>query len=215
MKKTVLILMLGLLFIASNLFAAGGDFIIEGNVGIGTNAPSNKLELHNGNIMLKDAITSGIGTVSPYKFILDSNAQVTPSLEFCGISGCGNVSYDSDNGRFVLHGGGLRLDVGQQIIWNASAKNNITVPTIGNAVFYFNYSINLETKSDNTGKVIIPYGNVGIGTTMPAEKIEVAGAIKIADSSSSSCTQANEGTIKYVRPTFYGCNGTAWVQLNN
>lgn len=55
---------------------------------------------------------------------------------------------------------------------------------------------------------------LGIGTTNPSEKLEVAGAIKIADTA-SSCTQPNEGTIKYVRPYFYGCNGTSWVKLSN
>jgi hypothetical protein len=45
MKKTVLILMLGVLFIASNLFAAGGDFIVEGNVGIGTGTPGANLQI--------------------------------------------------------------------------------------------------------------------------------------------------------------------------
>ncbi|MBI4681101.1 MAG: hypothetical protein HY753_07885 [Nitrospirae bacterium] len=63
--------------------------------------------------------------------------------------------------------------------------------------------------------VIDTTGNVGIGTTAPVEKLEVAGAIKVAGAASSSCTSSNEGTIKYVSSHFMGCTSSGWVQLDN
>lgn len=57
-------------------------------------------------------------------------------------------------------------------------------------------------------------GNVGIATTAPVEKLEVAGAVKIANTD-SLCDSAHEGTIKYVNHHFYGCDGTDWKLLDN
>jgi hypothetical protein len=45
MKKIVWAVMLGVIIIASNLFAADGDLIVEGNVGIGTTTPGAKLDV--------------------------------------------------------------------------------------------------------------------------------------------------------------------------
>jgi len=214
MKKTVLILMLGVLFIASNLFAADGDFIVEGNVGIGTSAPSNKLELLNGNIMLKDSITSGYAE-SPNKIILQANAQVPPAIEFCGMSGCGQVSYDSDNGRFNWFGGGFGMGFGHQIIWGQSGSNTITATEAGDILVYSRDSFTISTKNDNSGIVTIPYGsftvrndalvvntsgNIGVGTTTPTEKLEVNGGVKLNTTSAKpTCSVTTRGTLWFTQ----------------
>ncbi|MBI5055585.1 MAG: hypothetical protein HZB61_03075, partial [Nitrospirae bacterium] len=44
MKKTVLILMAGLLFIGVNVYAAG-DLTVSGKLGVGTSSPANNLEV--------------------------------------------------------------------------------------------------------------------------------------------------------------------------
>ncbi|MBI5674449.1 MAG: hypothetical protein HZC48_01310 [Nitrospirae bacterium] len=70
----------------------------------------------------------------------------------------------------------------------------------------------------SSGNLIVnTAGKVGIGTTTtPTEKLEVNGAVKVAGTT-SQCDQSNAGTIKFdnVTSNFFGCNGTAWVQLNN
>ena len=45
MKRKILGLIIGFLFIGINGFAADGDLIVNGNVGIGTTAPASKLEV--------------------------------------------------------------------------------------------------------------------------------------------------------------------------
>jgi len=50
MKKRVIVLTLGVLFIGTNLFAANGDLIVNGNAGIGTTDPGGyKLRVKGGN----------------------------------------------------------------------------------------------------------------------------------------------------------------------
>ena len=44
----------GLLFIASNLYAASGDLIVNGNVGIGTTSPVEKLDVAYGHIKITE-----------------------------------------------------------------------------------------------------------------------------------------------------------------
>jgi hypothetical protein len=48
MKKKSLGLIIGFLLIGFNLFAADGDLIVNGNVGIGTTTPSYKLDIYAG-----------------------------------------------------------------------------------------------------------------------------------------------------------------------
>jgi hypothetical protein len=53
MKKKILVLIIGLLLMWANAYAENGDFIVEGNVGIGTDAPNDKLHVV-GDITLGD-----------------------------------------------------------------------------------------------------------------------------------------------------------------
>ena len=59
-------------------------------------------------------------------------------------------------------------------------------------------------------------GSVGIGTTDPKAKLEVAGDVKIGDNASATCAAASdEGKIKYSGGHFQGCISTGWKQLDN
>jgi len=63
MKKRILGLVIGLLLIGSNVFAADGDVIVNGNVGIGTTTPAAKLDIQGGDLKLKGIkITHVTGT---------------------------------------------------------------------------------------------------------------------------------------------------------
>ncbi len=60
-------------------------------------------------------------------------------------------------------------------------------------------------------------GNVGINTTSPNSTLTVNGIMQTLPRSSATCDSTTEGGIYYDSDDnhFYGCNSTAWVQLNN
>lgn len=340
MKKTVLILMLGVLFIASNIFAADGDFIVEGNVGIGTPTPSAALDVRgaaifnengddfdfriegdtNPNLFHVDAGNDVIGIgnagwsgaimyVTPtdkyglavlgsqvnsanmlgasYRldFMASSNKtstigfnnQVTIDSDFetAPTAGTGIITFgtysvgtstwtsmvkgldvylnrSANNSRnFTLNGGVRLINVKTKISGGSgtitgSDFTGVYIEDFDDFSFTNKYGLYLEKQTAGTNRygivlagdgvgadlvlgmnketklygssgnlIVDTLGKVGIGTTTaPTEKLEVAGAIKIANSS-SSCNQANAGAIRFVSPDFQGCNGSAWVKLNN
>jgi hypothetical protein len=58
--------------------------------------------------------------------------------------------------------------------------------------------------------LIIAEGNIGIGTTLPVERLEVNGAVKIGNRSTSG---ASAGTIRWNGTDFEGYNGSQWVKM--
>mgnify|MGYP001591730221 CR=1 FL=1 len=61
MKKKILVLILGLLLIAVNLYAAG-DLVVEGNVGIGTTSPNTQVDIAGGIALRSGAFTAVNGS---------------------------------------------------------------------------------------------------------------------------------------------------------
>ena len=94
----------------------------------------------------------------------------------------------------------------------AGQLNNVVA--IGNEM----QSLIFGSASDNVillGKTGFNAPRVGVGTYKPQAKLDVAGAVRVANDT-SACTSANEGAIRYVSASkkFQGCDGTNWVNLN-
>ncbi len=73
---------------------------------------------------------------------------------------------------------------------------------------------------NTTGDIGYESGNVGIGTDVPSQKLEVNGNIKASGgikigAFSNDCNNANIGTIRFnsTNTSFEGCNGVRWIIL--
>jgi hypothetical protein len=94
MKKRILVLVIGFLLIGINGFAADGDLIVNGNVGIGTTSPAYKLDVQ-GQIHATQgtaiyAIPSVCGVIFQGSItgMLTTNATCSTSMCPCGEYAC-------------------------------------------------------------------------------------------------------------------------------
>jgi len=142
-----------------NSLGIDNGLTIGGNVGIGTTAPTQKLDV-NGNVRLSSAGTAGITALTGTRWGYSASypvVMVGPS------SGTGNVSigYDpSANTNNAFAGDG------REVLFRNGVQ--FATPNAANTAFYLN-------------NLVLKDGNVGIGTTAPTEKLEVNGNIKLSN----------------------------------
>ena len=91
---------------------------------------------------------------------------------------------------------------------NVNSSGNIT-----NCRSLSSSSTDIWTRGQNTD-IYYNGGNVGIGSTTPASKLDINGEIKIS-STGMVCNNTREGSIKYdsVSKTVKYCNGVLWLGM--
>eukprot|EP00053_Salpingoeca_punica_P023381 m.9845 g.9845 ORF g.9845 m.9845 type:complete len:609 (+) comp5082_c1_seq1:215-2041(+) len=67
----------------------------------------------------------------------------------------------------------------------------------------------------SNGNTYVATGNVGIGVSSPNAKLDVNGALKLADSA-TACTSTSEGSLKYdlTSKSIQFCNSTVWAPIH-
>ena len=153
-----------------------------GNVGIGTTSPSEKLHVVGDQLIFGDLLLEG-----------SANSFRTVSM---------NTVDGSDNQTLYLCGG-----------QTASTSRGGLVQIAGNEVATTGGSVLLKAGNVSTGDIdfytantqrmiINNAGNVGIGTTSPESKLQVAGGIQMADDTDTA-SAAKVGTMRYRTGTEY------------
>lgn len=155
-------------------------------------------------------------------FAVGSNASLTNSDSLSGALGKVQGQINATNtsvaalataqANYVLKAGDTMsgaLNMGGQKV------TNIATPTVTTDAANKAY-VDASAKWTTSGSDISNNnaGNVGIGTTTPAAKLEVNGGVKIANDA-STCDSSKQGTMRFVGGNFQGCDGTSWVTMGS
>lgn len=193
------------------------EFVVldNGNVGIGTDAPNALLDIGN------DQRRTGLNVQGiKIDVTMGNQASITYHDPFTIKTQGANdpLRVSSDRGLLYLnakatHPGGMYLQT--------SEKTRLSINATSQGDGYGGISIydNTETEMARFAKD----GKVGIGSSDPEEKLEINGAIKIANGGYSGLVDGaitpepagGSGTIVFSNDHFFGWNGNEWRQLDN
>lgn len=177
---------------AYNQVVSGSNSITQsnGNVGIGTSSPVQKLSISHGSIDLDN-----FGFISSYR---------APANNYTNLFLGGSI-VDNGNGTFTVQTDGgsnyfaaIRMDSSGG---NAGAINFYSAPSISGST----YTLTNAQLASYQNMTIVG-GNVGIGTTSPGSKLEVNGNVKLTSGSGASITFA-DGTVQSTAYTGVTCGG--------
>lgn len=162
----------------------------DGNVGIGTTSPSEKLHIEASDPRIKIVDTDGTNWESE---VFTQGGAL--KLQARNGTNFGNISFQGDNGttqseyarfnsvgnfgigttspqeKLDISSGSIRIDDYQKISWSSSDSNIGRVRITGSEADDY-----IAFATDNSDKVRINNTGVGIGTTSPSTKLHVQGA---------------------------------------
>ena len=186
--------------------AASKAFFLNSNVGIGTTSPSEKLEVlgyakattgfkaGNYTVLNESGNETSLSNSAYYPMFFKTNNSIRMTISNAGNVGIGNTN-PSDNLEIGTNGGAdtafrmysdqinkyFRINSGGNFTQlRTTGDQNLILDSQGAAGY-------VTFQAGNSEKMRINYnGNVGIGTTSPSQKLDVAGNITIQSGGSSA-----------------------------
>jgi len=186
MKKALMavIMMMGVLLVGGNLYA--GDIIADGNVGVGTTSPQRPLQVYGATATIGQKTTlDDLGWshyISPANGSFNIHEYLDPEWSSGAtrmtITRGGNVGIGTTSPQRPLQVYGATATIGQRTTLDGLGWSHWINPANGN--FNIQEYLSSDWTSSATRMTIERGGNVGIGTTDPQEKLEVAGNMKVS-----------------------------------
>lgn len=177
----------------------------NGNVGIGTTTPGQKLVVNGGRSVFyanSENYSIGVGYNNTVPaFWLGATASGTPDFLISN-SGGQEIVRVTNGGRTLLRASNETFSLGLQYN-SATGAYYIGATNSGTPDLVFSQVGGSEKMRLTDG------GNLGIGTPTPVERLEVNGAVKVG-TTASACNATAAGTIRWTGSAFEKCNGTAW-----
>jgi hypothetical protein len=123
-------------------------------------------------------------------------------------------------GTSIANGSYRTISVNEPSAGNESVSlgydANGTIHTTGFLRSNNNLPLSLGTLTTPTAVTVLDGGNVGIGTTNPSARLDVAGELKVGNSG-VACSAAREGQVRYnsTVKSIEFCNGANWIRAGS
>jgi hypothetical protein len=176
----------------------GSAYFGNGNIGVGSSAPSQKIDV--------------VGTVKATAFIGDGSGITGVAGTISGLTPGYHTKATSANaiGNSLIYDNGTNVGIGSTV---PQAKLDIE-----GSVYVGNGNVGLGTsapaqKLDILGNVYVN-GNIGIGTSGPAAGLEVAGRVALTPSAVTNIIAANGITVTRAVMRIQGSGGAVNITAN-
>jgi hypothetical protein len=203
----------------SNIAAPTNGAIVQGNVGIGTTSPTSKLHINGTLGALSGGLAFGDGDTGLYEASDDVLRLQTAGADRVTVDASGNVGIGTGSPIARLQIGTQDGTSGGGDFYSFNSGGNPRF-LFGDAAAAGNYGglrwdstndyISLYTDAAGISQlVLLENGNVGIGTTTPAQKLDIAsGNVRIDNTTyASQYGVIYKGADRFIHNFNYGLNG--------